>query len=393
MSIAKVNCKNQKLVFMFLVSNSFRFLKKLKTVLLLNILFLSANQNFGQTLSPNASVSVLTCDSGNELYSLFGHTALRISDPENSVDAVYNYGYFDFATPNFYLKFIKGDLQYFVDVNKYEAFLSEYIYFQRGVYEQKLNLSAAQKQKIFDDLNLVLVSDQRFYFYKFIDRNCTTMIVDILNKNLTNSINTKIKDADKTNRTILFGYLNSHFYENLGINIMFGLKTDEDFDHIFLPLQLMEGIKKSINNNQVLCNSTEVVNVKSAPEPPFSISNSWIIYVFVLGFVILINKKSVYLTYLILNGILGVFLFTIGFISMHNELSLNFNILLFNPLYLFLVYFVIKNNMKLIQKTVLVLLGLLILFLILMVNKVHLVMFIPFIITNLVLLNRIYFSK
>lgn len=378
---------------MFLVSNPFHFLKKLKTVLLLTLFLLSSNINFGQTLSPNATVSVLTCDSGNELYSLFGHTALRFSDPENRIDAVFNYGYFDFATPNFYLRFIKGDLQYFVAVDKYEAFLAEYIYFQRGVYEQKLNLSEVQKQKIFDELNAVITSDKRFYTYKFIDRNCTTMIVDVLNKNLTSPINTNISDAEKTNRTILYGYLNSHFYENLGINIMFGAKTDSDFDHIFLPLQLMEGIKKSNNNNQMLCNGADVVNIKSAPKPPFSLTNSWMLYALVLACVVLINKKRVYLTYLILNGILGIFLFTVGFISLHNELSFNFNILLFNPLYLFLVHFIIKNNLKLIQKTVLALLGFIIIYLLLMVNKVHLVMFIPFITTNLVLLNRIYFSK
>ncbi|MBC7439013.1 MAG: hypothetical protein H7250_03385, partial [Flavobacterium sp.] len=131
----------------------------------------------------------------------------------------------------------------------------------------------------------------------------------------------------------------------------------------------------------------------SAPEPPFSITNSWLLYVLVLLCVVLVNKKPVYLTYLVLNGILGIFLFTIGFISLHNELSLNINILLFNPLYLVLVYFVIKNNLKLIRKTVLVLLGLLIIYLLLMVNKVHLVMFIPFITINLVLLNRICFLQ
>ena len=379
---------------MFSILLPFTFSNKLKTFLILGLFFFNPfSKNFGQTLSPNATVSILTCDSGNELYSLFGHTALRISDPENRIDAVYNYGYFDFTTPNFYMKFVKGDLKYFVAVDKYDDFLAEYIYFQRGVYEQKLNLTSAQKQKIFDDLNRILISDQRFYFYKFIDRNCTTMIVDILNKNLTSPISTEINDATKTNRTILYRYLKSHFYENLGINIMFGLKTDKTFDHIFLPLQLLDGIKKSKNNNQVLCNATEVVNTKSATETPFSITNSWIIYVLVLSCILLINKKSINLTYLILNAILGIFLFTVGFISMHEELSININILLFNPLYLFLAHFVIKNNLKLVRKTVIALLGFLIIYLMVMVNKVHLLMFIPFIATNLVLLNRICFLK
>ena len=378
---------------MFLVSNPFHFLKKLKTVILLTLFLLSTNKNFGQTLSPNATVSVLTCDSGDELYSLFGHTALRFADPENRIDAVFNYGYFDFATPNFYLKFVKGDLKYFVAVDKYEDFLAEYIYFQRGVYEQKLNLSDVQKQKIFDELNAVLAFDKKFYTYKFIDRNCTTMIVDVLNKNLTSPINTKISDAEKTNRTILYGYLNSHFYENLGINIMFGSKTDKDFDHIFLPLQLMEGIKKSKNNNQVLCNKTDIVNIKSAPETSFSITNSWMLYVLVLACVAFINKKPVYLTYWVLNGILGIFLFTVGFISLHNELSFNINILLFNPLYLFLVYFIVNNNLQLVRKTVLVILGILLIYVLLLVNEVHFLMFIPFILANAILLRRVYVLK
>jgi hypothetical protein len=219
------------------------------------------------------------------------------------------------------------------------------------------------------------------------------MIVDVLNKNLPSPINIKISDAEKTNRTILYGYLNSHFYENLGINIMFGSKTDSYFDHIFLPLQLMEGIKKSKNNNEVLCNKTDIVNIKSAPESPFSATNSWMLYVLVLACVALINKKPVYLTYLILNGILGIFLFTVGFISLHNELSLNSNILLFNPLYLFLVYFVIKNNLQLVRKTVLVILGILLIYVLLLVNEVHFLMFIPFILTNAILLRRVYVLK
>ena len=62
-------------------------------------------------LSENAQVSVLTCGNGNELYSLFGHTAVRIFDPQTNIDIVYNYGAFDFATPNLDARFSKGDLK------------------------------------------------------------------------------------------------------------------------------------------------------------------------------------------------------------------------------------------------------------------------------------------
>src|SRR6478736_8425500 len=116
-----------------------------KNGLIFTFLFFFFN-TFGQqnTLSKDATISILTCDSGNELYSLFGHTGIRVSDPVNSIDIVYNYGAFDFSTPNFYLKFTKGDLQYFITTSTYDEFVAEYRYFQRGVYEQKLNLNAVQ---------------------------------------------------------------------------------------------------------------------------------------------------------------------------------------------------------------------------------------------------------
>src|SRR5436190_1718925 len=224
-----------------------------KTSLLFIFLFCIFS-SFGQqkTLSKDAFITVLNCDSGNELYSLFGHTAIRVSDPANFIDVVYNYGAFDFNTPNFYLKFTKGDLQYFITTSTYDEFLAEYRYLQRGVYEQKLNLTTAQKQNIANDLQHSLLPENRFYTYKFIDRNCTTMVVDMVQKHLNNKLDLKIKDADKTYRTILYGYLKNHFYENLGINILFGMKTDENFGKIFLPLQFMESISHSKNGEMQL---------------------------------------------------------------------------------------------------------------------------------------------
>jgi hypothetical protein len=75
------------------------------TILLFNFIAFSQSP----PLSPETQVSIFTCDRGEELYSTFGHTALRIKDPNNALDVVYNYGYFDFRTENFYFKFVKGD--------------------------------------------------------------------------------------------------------------------------------------------------------------------------------------------------------------------------------------------------------------------------------------------
>jgi hypothetical protein len=372
-------------------------LQKLKSILFLGILlclfpFSKINAQH-LVLSDKAEISILTCDSGNELYSLFGHTALRIKDELNAVDAVYNYGYFDFRTPNFYLKFVKGDLQYFVAIDNFNDFLAEYVYEQRGVFEQKLNLTTLQKQKIFDDLNAVLASDNRFYTYKFIDRNCTSMVVDVINKNINAPISNKVKDSGKTNRTILYGYLSSHFYENLGINIMFGAKTDRQFDKIYLPLQLMESLKISKNDKLPISSDTKILNINSATELPFSLWNNCYSYLLFFILIALWNKKAVYISYFVVNGLLGIFLFWAGFYSLHEELSLNYNILLFNPLLLLLAFFIVKKKFRLALKTAYLYSFFILIYFGLMLNKPHFLMFSPMIATNLILLTRIILAN
>lgn len=79
--------------------------KKTLSILFLLFSFIGFSQSL--PLTKDAKISVLTCGLGNETYSYFGHTGLRVSDPGNNFDVVYNYGTFDFRTPNFVLKFAK----------------------------------------------------------------------------------------------------------------------------------------------------------------------------------------------------------------------------------------------------------------------------------------------
>ena len=343
-----------------------------------------------QKLSENAQISILTCDAGNELYSIYGHTAIRVQDSIQNFDLVYNYGYFDFRTSNFYLKFVKGDLKYFAGTDTFENFMAEYVYFQRGVYEQILNLNQVQKQTIFNELNAVLNSEKRFYTYKFIDRNCTTMVLDILNKNLTSKINTNIKDSKKTDRTILYNCIENLFYENLGINIVFGVKTDQKFNHIYLPLQLLEGIALSQNNNQKLCNETKILNIQNLQKSENSVWNSFLSFIMFFVLIVCFNTKPVQYFYFFLMGFLGIFLLWIGWYSNHMELQPNINVLLFNPLYFLLLFCIFTNKIDFIFKIIYTIAGCLLIYLVLMFNKVHFLMFLPIMITNAILLARLF---
>lgn len=366
---------------------NFSLLKKTALIVLL-IGFI--NTSFGQNilLSKNARASIITCDTGNETYSLFGHTAIRITDVENNLDIVYNYGAFDFATPNFVVKFTKGDLLYFAVAHSFSDFMNEYTYEQRSIFEQELIVPLVLKQKLLDNLNTTMASEERYYTYKFIDKNCTSMVVDMLNKTLGSNAVVKKTDTNKTYRTILYPYFDNSFYEKMGTSIIFGKKVDQLGTQIFLPFELQKSLKVIQFENHPLCKESKTL-LDCTKQNPTSWWNNVYTYLFVLGFILLINKRKINFIYLTIIGIMGIFLTLVGFYSFHQELSANYNVLLFNPTLLLLVYFNGIKNKKWIYKLALFNLICLLVYAIIVINKAYLLIVLPLIITNGVLLIKL----
>jgi hypothetical protein len=352
------------------------------------ISFLSLHSTFGQNLSEKASVSIITCGLGNETYSYFGHTAIRIEDIANNIDVVYNYGAFDFSTSNFVMKFAKGDLQYFAVAHSYTEFLKIYIYERRSVYEQKLLINLDLKQKIFDHLNSTLLSENRYYTYKFIDKNCTSMVVDVINKSLNGNVITKKTDKDKTYRTILFPYFDGHFYEKLGTSIIFGTKVDQLGTKIFLPFELKNSLEKTIFQNHLLANKSKTI-LNFEKETPASWWNNVFSYIILLAFIVLINKRFVDKLYLFILSLMGIFFVTVGFYSFHQELERNYNILLFSPILLILIILSAMNYKKATYQFAILHLILLIVYAVFLINKAHFFIVLPMILTTGIVLVRV----
>lgn len=360
----------------------------LKKILFFTFLIFSIS-GIGQNilLSKNARVSVITCDTGNETYSLFGHTAIRITDTNNNLDVVYNYGAFDFATPNFVVKFAKGDLQYFAVAHSFLDFMSQYTHEQRSVFEQELIIPAVYKQKLFDHLNTSLASEERYYTYKFIDRNCTSMVVEMINKTLESNIVVKKTDTDIPYRSILYPYFDNSFYQKLGTSIIFGQKVDEYGTQIFLPFELHKSLKQIRFENHPICKESKTL-LEFKKEVASSWWDNFYTFAFLLGFIVVINKKSINLFYLFTMGLLGLFFGFMGFYSFHQELAYNYNILLFNPALLILLYFHYTKNKKGIINLSLMNILFLFVYIVFMLNKIHLLIVLPLILASLVLLVR-----
>ena len=359
--------------------------KKLLFALLILISFNGFAQNI--TLSEKAKVSILTCGLGPESYAMYGHTGIRIQDSINTIDVVYNYGAFDFSTPNFIGRFIKGDLQYFVTNGSFIDFYYNYQAENREIIEQELDLTPTQINTLFQQLNHSVYSDERYYTYKFIDRNCTTMVVDKINGILGKEY-IKSDSSKMSYREILYPYM-SDFYMKLGIQLIFGAKVDEPATRLFLPYEFKDAISVTkINGNKIEKSDSKILQV-TKPEIPFNWLNSIYSLITVLLILSLLNKKWIKISYFIFAGLLGLFFSLVGLYSLHEEILWNYNILLFNPLLLVFAWYIkkgIKDKILLLGK---IILAMLLVYLAYMTTKIHLGIVWPFIVLHFYWIGKI----
>jgi hypothetical protein len=198
-----------------------------------------------QALSPAATVSLVTCAPGTETYALFGHSALRIADPPQGLDRVYNYGTFDFRTPNFYGRFLRGDLSYFLSATSFATFYAAYQAEQRPLTEQVLALQPAETQRVYAYLEATLASPARFYRYQFFADNCTTRLDEVLTRSLTSpmQLDSTYVPAGQTYRQLLAPYLAPAPWGKLGMNLGLGWPADRPTSfrqRLFLPTELSQ---------------------------------------------------------------------------------------------------------------------------------------------------------
>ncbi len=227
--------------------------------LILLTLGIAFSVNAAKQLSEKSKVVLFTCGPGAELYAGFGHSALWVSDPTTKTDRLYNYGTFDFNTPNFYSKFARGQLDYMLSVTHIQRFLSEYNYRKIEVEGQTLNLNKAEIQKLYELLEKNLKPENRFYRYDFFYDNCATRLWDIVEEATDNQLNLNMEAPNQSFREVLFPYLEHKPWVKFGINLVLGLAADKDMtakESMYLPDYLQEGFATaSLNDGRRLVKS------------------------------------------------------------------------------------------------------------------------------------------
>ncbi|OQP62110.1 hypothetical protein A3860_29615 [Niastella vici] len=312
------------------------------------------------TAQPDIShlrISLLTCSPGAELYSTFGHTAIRVTDSTRGIDMVYNYGTFDDRDPNFYAKFTKGIMVYALSNYSFSDFLREYQYEKRGVIEQNLALSGDEKLHLYAALQENAQEQNRFYNYYFHSDNCTTRARDVIAQKAGAAVVFKniLPQKTPTYRNLIHTYLdkNNQYWSKLGIDILLGSTFDKKVTNdeaMFLPDYLMKGFDSATANGHPLVAQTQTVLAMTAEPPAGALMTPLFIFSILLIITGLLSFSTNSWAQRCLNvfdcifflflGICGILMVTLWTIRIDTVCRNNFNVIWALPTHFFIAFVV-----------------------------------------------------
>jgi hypothetical protein len=331
---------------------------------LIPLLFTLSVPSLGQArLSDQSKVFMLTFGPGQQqVYTCFGHSAIRITDASKGIDLVYNYGTFDFDQKNFYLNFAIGEPYYSLAIGKYEHTEYVYMYFNQSIYQQELNLTLSQRQTLFEFLNWNSLPENKDYLYDYFYDNCSTRIPDaffhVFGDRIYLDTITYVTEA-RSFRDMVNVYTPLQPWGDLGIDLGLAIEIDKIMqpgDYLFLPEYLYE----AVDNGTILHGDSIVPLVKDkrvifeakpveynlgffTPKKVF-----WLLLLVVAGFTLweILKRRHLKLIDVILFSpvwLLGIFLVILWFGTEHKS-AWNFNLLWANPFHGIFLYFLIKNK-------------------------------------------------
>lgn len=303
----------------------------------------------------SVDISLLTCQPRDAVYSLYGHTALRITCKDSGIDYTVNYGLFSFSKPYFILRFVFGLTDYEVGACSFDDFKYEYESVGCGVRQQVLNLTAEEKLAVLKALDVNLLPENRTYRYNYFYDNCTTRVRDIIINGVRGKVNYREDYRPTTYREMIHSYNENHRWARFGNDLLLGVKADEKISfaqHQFLPFSLSDDFEKAFVTDSAgrvrrLVSQTKwavppgavAVDTDSMPSPR---TCALIMLALVIGFCVLDYRRGritwAFDAFLMtLSGLAGLILLAMVF-SSHPTVSLNLQILLLNPLALAFAY-------------------------------------------------------
>lgn len=348
------------------------------------MLFLSTTAfGFFKTLPSPDKVEfyLLTVDIGSGLEQRFGHTILRVSHPPSGEEYLLNWGTFDFDDPYFVINFLRGKLHYWVSESGLQQNLYHYENIEhRTVWQDQLNLSTLQKERLLEILVEDLQPENKYFWYDFFYNNCSTIPRDIFNKLFAGQLEAIFnqKPAKMNLRAYVRRDLNEWPFITFFLDIMLNDEVDKPINawvELFHPLEVRYYFMQlprfaengtAIPGSRLLSDPRVLVQAQEHPRSPhslfpwvFAVSSIWLLLAHLLvllgrhGREVKVRKMGRTLgirvfelysfLWSLLSGSLGTVLVLGWLLSNHTMLYHNANLWLFWPFDLGVAYLSLKR--------------------------------------------------
>lgn len=332
---------------------------------IINLIFLLIISALIPLKAQQYQVSLLTCDPGDQIYSSFGHSGIRVLDLTSGRDIVYNYGTFDFGAPNFVLNFAGGRLDYYLSVSTFDRFLAEYDYFHRSVREQVLNLNERQKLELIRFLEINYLPENRAYRYDFFFDNCATRVRDAISTVLGDQLvwHDEVREnVDKSFRELIDEMVFYMPWSDLGIDLALGSRLERDatpYEEQFLPKYVEASFARAEiqgdGPTRPLVGESRVILDFDAPEESLGAINPywifWVVAIIFTGITFIgFKKKRLFIGFdVVFFGLLGIVGVVISFLWIYSEIpstKWNWNLLWTFPGHLVLAVVLVKKTIR-----------------------------------------------
>ena len=319
-----------------------------------------AQEQEQRPLSDSAFASVLTCGAGDEFYTSFGHTAIRVCDTTRGLDMVYNYGTFDFDTPHFYWTFARGKLNYCLSRSSFEDFMLEYRYEGRAVWEQRLLLSEQEVNNLYLMLETNYLPEYRYYMYDFFRDNCATRVRDMVRDCLCHDrLSPECRmDTNLSYRNILYQSTEGTLlWWRLAIDMALGVRCDQrcsNYEYMFSPLKMMEQFDTltRVGSGEPVAEHAVTLLQETRQQPSRSLSPTlvfWVLFVMVLCLTLMEWRKGWSLGWMdrvlfIVVSLLSLLALFLWFCTDHYCTKINLNVLWASPLFIYFAIMLRRSN-------------------------------------------------
>ncbi len=310
--------------------------------------------------------SLLTCAPGTEIYSLFGHTAIRYENYTRRIDVAFNYGMFSFNTPNFIFRFVAGETDYQLGITPYSYFEAEYAMRGSSVYQQVLNLTQSEKERLLTILENNYLPENRIYRYNYFYDNCTTRARDKIEECIEGKVVYPDSLSGKSYRSIVHEFTAGSPWNEFGIDLCLGAEADKEINkrqQMFSPFYMKYYASNAYivdaggTRRPLILDETKIVDVEPEEvQPGFILSPLMCGALFLALCVVMAwgqwKTQRIWWGWDIvlygLQGLAGCIIAFLFFFSVHPTVGSNWLLILFNPiplLYLpFMVYKAVKRK-------------------------------------------------